>query len=204
MLLDVSMPVDPRAAAFPGDVHFSCGWTCTKGEGASVNLGWAKMSPHVGTHVDAPFHYDDNGARVGGLALDAFLGPCVVIDAMGAAELGADLLQGIELARAPRVLFRTQRRNDPHVFHRDFPVLTREACDTLARGKVKLVGIDAPSYDPADAKTLAVHQMLGAAGIANVENMVLDRADAGMYELLAAPVAWHEMDAAPLRAILRR
>ena len=204
VLLDVSMPVDPRAAAFPGDVPFSCGWTCTKHEGASVNVGWAKMSPHVGTHVDAPFHYDDAGPRVGGLDLDAFVGPCVVVDAVGAAELGAELLRGLDLARAPRVLFRTQRRNDPHAFHRGFPVLTREAVDVLARARVRLVGIDAPSFDPADSKDLPIHHALGAARIANVENMVLDRAERGMYELLAAPVAWHEMDAAPLRAILRR
>lgn len=204
MLLDVSMAVDPRVAAFPGDVPFSCGWTCAKAEGAAWNLGWVKTSPHVGTHVDAPFHCDDHAPRVGGLSLDAFVGPCVVIDAIGASELGADLLRDADLSRAPRVLFRTRRRNDAHVFDPDFPVLTREACDTLARAKVKLVGIDAPSYDPGDATVLAIHQALGEAGIANVENMVLDRADAGMYELLAAPVAWHEMEAAPLRAILRR
>jgi arylformamidase len=173
-------------------------------EGASVNVGWSKASPHVGTHVDAPYHYDDAGARVGGLDLDAFIGPGVVIDAIGAGELDASLLRGVDLARTPRVLFRTQRRVDPAVFLTEFPLLTDEACDILAAARVKLVGIDAPSYDAADAKELRIHQRLGRAGIANVENLMLERADPGAYELIAPPLSWPEMDAAPLRALLRR
>lgn len=204
MLLDVSMPVTPRTAVFPGDVPFSCGWTATKEGGASVNVGWSKGTPHVGTHVDAPFHYDDAGARVGGLALDAFVGPCLVVDAVGHGTLDASLLRGLDLARAPRVLFRTTARNEAESFRDDFPLLTPEAVDALARAGVRLVGVDAPSFDAVDSKDLPVHHALGRAGIANVENLVLDRAQAGAYELLAAPVLWAEMDAAPLRAILRR
>lgn len=204
MLLDISMPVTPRTAAWPGDAPFSCGWTVTKAQGESVNLGWARTSPHVGTHVDAPFHYDDAGARVGGLALDAFVGPAVVVDARGEAELDARLLRGLDLRRAPRVLFRTRERSDPAVFHRGFPLLTQPAVETLQAAGVRLVGIDAPSYDAFDSKTLPVHHSLGAAGIANVENLVLDDIEPGAYELLAAPVRWDEMDAAPLRALLRR
>ena len=188
---------------FPGDVPFSCGWTATKREGSSVNVGWAKMSPHVGTHVDAPFHYDDAGARVGGLDLEAFVGPCVVIDAVGASELDARLLRGVDIARAPRVLFRTQRRTDPDVFLREFPTLTEGAVDALAKARVRLVGIDVPSYDAADSKGLPIHHALGRAGIANVENLMLDDVQPGGYELLAQPVKWVDMDAASLRALLR-
>ena len=204
MLLDISQPVTPRTAAFPGDVTFDCGWTLELARGHSVNLGWSKASPHVGTHVDAPFHYMEGGARVGGLDLDAFVGPCHVVDAVGESELGASLLRGLDLRAAPRVLFRTQRASDPEAFLDAFPILTDDACDALAQHGVKLVGVDAPSFDPVDAKTLRVHQRLGRARIANVENLVLDRAEAGRYELLAPPLSWPDMDAAPLRALLRR
>lgn len=204
MLLDVSMPVTPRTAAWPGDAPFSCGWTTTKAQSGSVNVGWARTSPHVGTHVDAPFHYDDEGARVGGLALDAFVGPAVVVDARGASELDERLLRGLDLAKAPRVLFRTRERNDPEAFHKEFPLLTEAAIARLGQAGVRLVGIDAPSYDAFDSKDLPIHHALVQAGIANVENLVLDGVDAGHYELLAAPVRWVDMDAAPLRALLRR
>lgn len=198
------MPVTSRTAAWPGDERFSCGWTTTKAQNGAVNVGWAMTSPHVGTHVDAPFHYDDAGARVGGLDLDAFVGPCVVIDARGASELSARLLQGLDLPRTPRVLFRTQERSEPSAFLREFPLLTADAVAALRSAGVKLVGIDAPSYDAFDSKGLPIHHSLGRAGIANVENLVLDRVGSGVFELLAAPVRWDELDAAPLRAILRR
>jgi arylformamidase len=204
MLLDISMPVTPRTAVFPGDQPFSCGWTCTKQEGASVNVGWTKGTPHVGTHVDAPFHYDDAGARIGGLDLAAFVGPCVVIDAVGASEIDARMLAAHDLRRAPRVLLKTTARNDAATFRREFPLLTQDAVAHLAAHGVRLVGIDAPSFDAVDSKTLDIHHALGRAGIVNVENLVLDTTHPGLYEFLGAPVAWTELDAAPLRALLRR
>ena len=96
-----------------------------------------------------------------------------------------------------------QRRTDPDTFLTEFPVLTHEAVALLARAGVRLVGVDAPSMDPIDAKELAIHHALGNAGIANVENLALDRAPAGACELMAFPIAWGELDAAPVRAVVR-
>lgn len=204
MLLDVSQPVTPRTAGFPGDEPFSCGWTATLAGGAPVNVGWVKTSPHVGTHVDAPYHYSEAGKRVGQLDLDAFVGPAVLVDATGRHALDADLLRGLDLAASPRVLFKTRDRSDPETFQAGFPVLTDEAVALLARNRVRLVGVDVPSVDPVDSKDLRVHHLLGRAGIVNVENLALDGVAAGRYELLAAPIRWTDLDAAPLRALLRR
>lgn len=200
MLLDISTPVTPETATWPGDARFECGWTTTKKESGSVNVGWAKQSAHVGTHVDAPFHFDDAGQRVGGLPLDAFVGPCVVIDAVGQTKLDASLMP----RRAERVLIKTTNSSDPTKFRTDFPLLTNDAVAALARGGAKLVGLDAPSYDAVDSKTLPIHHALAREGIVNVENLVLDAVTAGPYELLAAPLHWPQMDAAPLRALLRK
>ncbi|MFA5861905.1 MAG: cyclase family protein [Candidatus Thermoplasmatota archaeon] len=200
-LLDVSQPVTNRTAAWPGDEPFSCGWTVTKAQGGSVNVGWTRSSPHMGTHVDAPFHYDDAGARVGELDVEAFVGPCIVIDAVGRAALDEALLANVRLP--PRVLFRTEARNDPEVIRREFPTLTRGAVALLRDAGVRLVGVDAPSVDSFDSETLEVHHALHRAGIVNVENLALAGAPAGHYELLAAPVRWMDMDAAPVRALLR-
>ena len=201
MLLDVSQPVTPRTAAWPGDEPFSCGWSV---ETPPLRVGWARQSAHVGTHVDAPYHFLQDGARVGTLPLDAFVGPALVVDARGRDALDASLLRGLDLARAPRVLFRTRDRADPEVFEKRYPVLAPGAIDALAVARVRLVGIDQASYDPWDAKDLVVHRALARAGIVNVENLRLDGVQAGGYELLAAPVNWADLDAAPLRALLRR
>lgn len=201
-LLDVSQPVTTRTAAWPGDEPFACGWSMAIARGDSVNAGWSRGSCHVGTHVDAPFHVDSAGARVGGLDLDAFVGPCLVVDAVGADALDEAVLLGAG-SLPPRVLLRTAARSDASRFRAEFPLLSSGAVELLRRARVRLVGVDAPSFDPVESKTLDVHRALHRAGIVNVENLVLDRAPAGAYELLAAPVSWPEMDAAPLRALLR-
>lgn len=203
MLWDVSQPVTVRSATWPGDEPFSCGWTMTKGkDGAGVNVGWARTSPHVGTHVDAPYHYDDAGPRVGGLDLEAFVGECVVLDATGRDALDASLLPRGDLP--PRVLFRTATREEPGEFRRSFPVLTRDAVAALAAARVKLVGVDAPSVDRIDSRGLPIHHALYAAGIVNVENLALARVEPGRYRFYGAPVRWVDMDAAPLRGLLQR
>lgn len=204
MLLDISMPVTPRTAPWPGDEPFSCGWTAQMAGGGSLNIGWAKQSAHVGTHVDAPFHFLAEGARVGALPLDAFVGPALVVDARGRDALDAELLRGLDLARAPRVLFRTRERAEPERFEERFPVLTPEAIARLAAARVRLVGVDQASVDPFDAKDLAIHKALARAGIVNLENLRLDDAPEGAYELLAPPIHWRDLDAAPVRALLRR
>lgn len=176
------MPVAVGTAEWPGDEPFSCGWTGRIGEaGSDANVGWVRTSPHVGTHVDAPYHFDPRGHRVDGFDLEAFVGPCVVVDAVGRETLGVDLFHGIDLRAAPRVLVRTQRRRDPTRFLDAFPVLTEEAARFLGREGVRLFGVDAPSVDAKDAKGLPIHHALARAGIANVENLVLDRADPGRY-----------------------
>jgi len=204
MLLDVSQPVAPSTAVFPGDEPFSCGWTGRLAEGFSVNLAWTRGSTHVGTHVDAPYHTLEGAGRVGALPLDAFVGPCVVIDAVGRSALDASLLRGVDLEASPRVLFRTRERADPAFFEKRFPVLDEDAVALLARHRVRLVGVDQASVDPWDAKDLRVHHVLARGGIVNVENLDLARAAPGRYELLAAPIRWDELDAAPVRALLRR
>ena len=204
MLLDISQPVTPRTAGFPGDEPFSCGWTATLAAGAGVNVAWVKTSTHVGTHVDAPYHYDERGARVGAFDPEVFVGACVVDDAVGRAQLDVDAVRGIELRGVPRVLFKTRDRSDAERFHHDFPVPTEALVAHLAAAHVRLVGLDAPSFDRADSKGLPIHHALGRAGIANVENLVLDGVSPGRYELLAAPVRWVDLDAAPIRALLRR
>lgn len=67
-------------------------------EGANTET--IAMNVHTGTHVDAPFHFDDAGATIDQVPLDAFAGPALFIDlrelvepatAIGPAQLEASL-----------------------------------------------------------------------------------------------------------------
>ena len=85
----------------------------------------------------------------------------------------------------------------------DFAALAPESIAWLAQRGVRLVGIDTPSVDPADSKTLDSHQQLRAYDIRVLENLVLDEIEPGDYELIALPLKLATADASPVRAVLR-
>jgi len=72
----------------------------------------------------------------------------------------------------------------------------------LARRGARLVGTDAPSVDAFDSADLPAHKALLGAGIAILENLLLDHAAPGAYELIALPLRLRDADASPVRAIL--
>jgi len=61
-----------------------------------------------------------------------------------------------------------------------------------------------PSVDDRESKTLAVHHALFDHGAYVLENLDLSDAPPGDYELIAFPTKLVDLDAAPVRAVLRR
>lgn len=201
---DVTRPVLSGMPVWPGDAPCRIGWSLRREDGAAANVAEMAMSAHCGTHVDAPFHVMDGGARVGELPLDAFLGPALLVDAGGAPAIDEAMVQRVlRESRPARLLFRTGCWTDPAVFPESFGALTPEAARRLAEAGVLLVGTDAPSVDPFHSESLPAHRALAAAGVVIVENLLLDAVPAGEYELLSLPLRLQEADASPLRALLR-
>lgn len=203
-LIDISRPVTPQTATWPGDTPFSCGWTLKLERGDSVNLSRIETSPHVGTHIDAFLHYLDGAAGIGDEPIDLFWGRAVVVEVPEGTDLvQPDHLRGVDLERAERVLLRTQRHVDPTEFPREFTALAPETARRMVEAGVRLVGLDSPSVDPFDSKTLDAHRILGRGGAANIENLDLTGVAPGTYELAALPLRWPGLDASPVRAVLR-
>ncbi|HWG91566.1 MAG TPA: arylformamidase [Candidatus Thermoplasmatota archaeon] len=201
MLYDISRPIEPASAVFPGDTPFRADWTLRLEKGHSVNLSTITMSPHVGTHADSFYHYDPHGAPIDEIPLEQFLGPCRVIEVEG--DVTLDALRGLDLAREERLLFRTARRVDYRLWEDDYPTLAPAAAAAMAKAGLKLVGIDQPSVDKSDSKTLPAHHALGRGKVVNLENLDLTGVPEGRYELLALPLKMKGLDGSPVRAVLR-
>lgn len=205
MLYDVSVAVRVGTPEWPGDTPFDCGWTTRMADGASVNLSSISGSPHVGTHADAPLHVHDGWPASDALPLAAFLGDALVLDVSafdaGPLALAPDdaRLDGVE-----RVLLRTGRTIAAGRFPDDWPVLAAATATALASRGVRLVGVDAPSVDERASKTLDVHRALFGGGAYVLENLDLRGVPEGRYELIALPQRLVGLDAAPVRAVLRR
>ena len=202
-LIDISRPLTAGTACWPGDVPFAyrLGWKIA--DGASVNVGAIETSVHTATHCDAPFHYDDRGATVDQLPLDVFVGPCRVVDVRDTPAGWRSRLAVPDLRSTPRVLFRTGGWPDSSRFPDAVPVMEPDLPDWLADRGVKLIGVDLPSVDELDSKTLDIHHALGRRGITILEGLWLEDVPEGRYELIALPLKLVGADGSPVRAVLR-
>lgn len=203
--IDISVVVRRGTPEWPGDTPFSCAWEWEKRAGASVNVSSLTMSPHVGTHADAPLHVEDGWAGSESLALDAFVGPAWVTEVCsgeGVLEFDDLRLPTERSERVERLLLRTDRSIASGRFPEGWPVLS-EVCvrALLARGLV-LLGVDTPSVDVRESQDLPVHHQLFAGGANVLENLDLRDVSAGEYDLVALPLRVHGLDAAPVRAVL--
>lgn len=161
------------------------------------------MSPHVGAHADAPLHYANGAASIDLVDLHAYLGPCRVIHAIGASPLiMIDHLRHAESGMPARVLVRCCEQASTR-WNPAFTAYAPETLVWLAERGVKLVGIDTPSVDPAESKSLDSHQQLHRLDLRVLENLVLDDVPEGDYELIALPLKLQGACASPVRAVLR-
>jgi arylformamidase len=203
-LWDISPPVHPGSPVFPGDTPYQQLWSATIAPGCPVNVSAITLSPHVGAHADAPLHYDERGAAMGDVSLDAILGPCRVVHAIGCGPLieWQHIAHAMDATLPPRVLVRTYARA-PVQWDDQLTAYAPATIERLAELGVLLVGIDTASIDPADSKTLDSHQVIRRRNLRVLENLVLDDVPEGDYELIALPLKLTAADASPVRAVLR-
>jgi arylformamidase len=211
-IFDISRPLFNGLAPWPGDTafHYELKWKMA--EGATVNVGAVTMGVHNGSHADAPFHFEPDGATIERMPVETYLGDAVVVDLSGAFHGDrtrqitiADIAPAADsFASAPRLLLKTGVWNDSKVFPEWIPVMAADVPAWLGERKVRLVGLDLPSVDTIEAKVLVNHHALAAAGVAIVESLDLSEVDSGIYHFSALPLRISGADAAPVRAILWR
>ena len=203
-LRDISISLSASTPEWPGDTPWSCGWTATIANGASVNLSSVTSSPHVGTHADAPLHVRDGWPGSHELPLDAFYGPATLIDVSGlSGEIGFDVIEPhVKGQSIERLLLRTGATIASGSFPDEWLTLSESCARTLLGFGLRLLGVDAPSVDAKNSKSLAVHAMLFSGNAFILENLDLRRIPPGSYDIIAFPVKMMSMDAAPVRAIL--
>jgi arylformamidase len=171
--------------------------------GASVNVSAFDMSPHVGTHADAPLHVRDGEPASDSLAPDAFVGPALVMGLEGTTgPVDADALSARLPRHVERLLLRTGRTIAAGGFPEAWPALTPACVRWLAGRGLRLLGVDAPSVDDRESKTLDTHHALFDARVSILENLDLRGVADGAYELIALPLRVEGLDAAPVRAVL--
>ncbi|MFQ5889608.1 MAG: cyclase family protein [Gemmatimonadota bacterium] len=203
MIYDISPPIRPSLAVFPGDTPPSREVLLDMSRGDPITLSTLRSTAHVGAHLDAPSHYGRDADPIDLRRLELFVGPAEVVRVdVPRGELVTPEAMPEEL-RAPRVLIATRTVPDRTVFNRDFAALAPHLIEWLDRRGVFLVGVDTPSVDPADSRELASHRAVLERDMNILEGIDLDDVPEGVYELIALPLRLVGFDASPVRAVLR-
>lgn len=187
-LYDISQEVF-SCAVYPGDPKPVKQLLSSTMSGDAYNLTAFSMCAHNGTHIDAPFHFLDDGKTVEQLDLSVFVGGCYVARHAGdvTGEAARSILE--KSGGSARILIAGPA------------TVTLEAAEIFAAGGIRLLGNESQSVGPAEAP-MAVHLALLRRGIALLEGVVLTHIPEGRYLLSAAPLNLAGADGAPCRAIL--
>ena len=164
---------------------------------------------HLGTHIEAPAHYDRDAEDVTAYPLDLFVGPMVHLrfaDAEPNGEItlsmAKKLVEGIDLEDKIVVLSTPHFRRDPAVDRR--PVLAFEVTEFLVRSGIKLFGFDdSLTIDVSAELAQKTHRMLFDHGVLILEYMgQLGELRQVESYLMALPLRVAGFDSSPVRAIV--
>ncbi len=187
-IYDISQEVF-RCDVYPGDEVPSKREDMRISRGDLYNLTSFSMCAHNGTHIDAPFHFLEDGDTVEQIPLEKLVGACFV------SEQTAD----IDGEKARQIL--AEANGIHRILIKGAGVVSLAAAQVFAEAALDLIGVEGLSVGPEDAP-MAVHKVLLGAKVVLLEGIRLRDIAEGVYFLNAAPISLAGSDGAPCRAIL--
>lgn len=206
-IYDISLVLGEQCPAYPGDEPFTISSVAGINSGSPYNLSRLRMSPHWGTHIDAPAHFIDGGNTIDLYPVENFILPAVVIETDDKI-INMKALEGLEISPRQAVLFKTRNSMDGKIyspgFDTDFVHMNFQAAQHLVSRKPALVGIDYLSIEEHDSQTYPIHRLFLANEILILESLNLSQVPPGEYTLICLPLKIKACEASPVRAVLIR
>ena len=205
-LIDVSVPLDAQLPTYPHNTPFTLEPIKRLARGDSSNVSTLHMSAHTGTHVDAPWHFFDEGSGTEALPLELLIGPARVIAIDSRNGVAADDLDAVDLSDDTRLLIKTHnsRVGGSPAVHEDYVGVTESGARYLVEHGIKVVGVDYLSVEQFRTPGAPAHRVLLGAGTIVIEGLDLRNVEPGLYEMFCLPLRVVGSDGAPARVVLRR
>ena len=171
-------------------------------------LGEIRMSTHVGTHIEFPYHHRKTGLSAAEYPLERLIGEAVVLDFSHKKkdeEITVEEVRkaGANVRREDIVLIRTDMHKlwkTPKAHER--PVLSIDAAEHLVECGINCIGTDATGLEVRGRNDQPVHDILFTHNVALIESMTnLDLIEEERFTLFVLPLRVREMDACPVRII---
>ncbi|MBO5262527.1 MAG: cyclase family protein [Clostridia bacterium] len=192
-IYDISQEV-LSCQVFPGDPTPKKEALSLIEKGDVCNLTAFSMCAHNGTHIDAPYHFINDGKTVDEVGLEPFIGMAYVAEHQGVVSCD-DAKKIIEKAKKqnPEASKRILLKGDLEV--------SLDAAKAFVSYGILLLGNESQTVGPKDAP-MAVHLELLGRGAVLLEGIRLGKVPEGVYFLNAAPLNLAGADGSPCRAIL--
>ena len=206
-IIDISVPLTNHMPFWPGSPGFHLELWQSRDNGDPVNCSRMDCDVHVGTHIDAPFHFLPSGITTDQLPIEAFIGPAFVAHLPNIEIITAKDLDILSIPdETTRLLFHTDNselwRGGKKEFYPDYVALTIDAARWIVQHGIRLVGIDYLSVQRyADGPE--THRILLQNDVIIVEGLNLSDVSSGFYELICLPLQIMGAEGSPARAVLR-
>jgi len=209
MFIDLSYPLENGQPNFPYDPKISIVTHQTVSV-LGYNMAQISMGTHQGTHLDAPYHFLDDGKTIDEIPLDRFYGPAVLVDLASDGPLDPKTQLTVEMFEphaaafqaGAKVIYRTgwDRMFGKPTFFSDFPSLTLDAARWIAGRKIGMLGMDTPTPS---SQWLECHHILLANGteIVIVESLTNLKALPSRFTFAGFPLNIKGRDGSPIRAV---
>ena len=209
-IIDLTLTVSDKIPTFPGSPQPNfIPWENIKEDG--YNLEVLFLSSHTGTHMDAPHHFLEKGAKIHEISLKKLVSEAALIQCRknGGQSITKTDIQKFEknhrkIENFSSVIFYTdwQKNLQKKYYFTKNPGLSVSAAKYLASKKISLVGIDSPSIDLGKDSKFSVHQVFAKKGVLIVENLAnLDTIKLPTFHLVVLPLKLKNATGSPVRAI---
>jgi arylformamidase len=197
MIIDLSVPINEKTPAYPGDPEVKivpAGVLAKDG----YQDHYVSIGTHAGTHMDAPSHMIENGKNLDEFPLEKFFGRGVLIETSQVFDLAE--IKKFSIEEGDVVLFHTGMSEKYHepAYYDNYPAMPEEVAQYLVEKKVKMIGVDAcsPDYAPYHA-----HGILLKNDILIIENLTnLLALEGKELKIYAFPIKL-QIDGAPVRVV---
>ena len=202
-LIDLSHPLEHGQQTFPLDPKL-CIAPYGDRKTLRYNISQISMGTHQGTHLDAMYHFIDDGKTLDQMPLDWFYGPARLlrIPKQAGDEITVDDFKPFEehLLKGAKIIYETgwHRNFGAENFFTEFPSMTLEAAEYLASRELRLIGMDTPTPSQ---DWYEVHHVLLGEEIVIVESLTgLDQLP-DEFVFMGFPLNIKGRDGSPIRAV---
>lgn len=210
-IYDVTVPISELMPVWPGDPRVKIDRVSSIAKGDSYNTSRLSLGSHTGTHLDAPYHFVEQGLTVDKLPLDLLIGPAFVAEIDG---LESNTIEVFDLARlhfpksTTRLFLKTTNsffwEDRLSEFEYEYIHLGPKTAEWLVKRGIQLLGVDYLSVEAFGTYEHRVHHTLLQAGVVIIEGLNLSRVPAGGCQVMCLPLRIEGGDGAPARVVVIR